>query len=777
MREITSRTHARERVGLAAIAALAVGFAGCSSSAETGPTPPPQLWSITGTVSGAVAQGVTVKVVGRAWTATTDASGRYTLAGIPSGSYTVAASLDGYAFTPPERSVSISANVAGQDFVARASIGISGVVTGDAGAGVTVTLRGPSPATTTTTAITDDDGRYAFDDLQDGLYLVTPSLAGGYSFAPANSLVTLSGASVAAPDFVADAAPRTISGRVTGAVTGGVTVTLSGGAGGVAVTDAAGNFTFGGLEHGSYTVTPSRTGYFFTPAEISVTVEDADATGQTFVAAATHRIAGLIGGDAAAGVTVALSGAAAGEVTTDVAGRYEFAGLADGSYVVTPALGGYTFSPGSTAVTLAGADRTATDFTAARIPTYSISGAISGPVVAGVTVRLSGDVTAVTTTDATGAFAFTGLSNGTYMVTPSLEDHVFDPASRSVHVSDASVTGQGFTGALSPTARSIAGTVSGDAVAGVTMTLSGVSPVTATVTTPTDAGGAYAFADLADGLYLVTPSLAGFTFVPANSLVTVSGASVVGPDFTAVAVPRSISGRVSGAPATGVTVTLSGAATATTTTNGTGDYTFTGLVNGDYTVAPSLAGYAFAPAERSVTLDHADATGQDFVATATHRIAGTVSGDVVAGVTVRLSGAGTGEATTDGTGHYEFAELPDGSYLVTPSADGFTFDPASRAVTLAGADEASTDFAAARVPTYSVTGAVSGAVTAGVTMTLSGAAEATTTTDGTGAYSFTGLPNGSYMVIPSMGVQAFDPASRAFRVNGADVGGQDFTAP
>ena len=38
-------------------------------------------------------------------------------------------------------------------------------------------------------------------------------------------------------------------------------MTLSGGKSGTTITDASGNYTFTGLDNGSYTVTPSRTGF------------------------------------------------------------------------------------------------------------------------------------------------------------------------------------------------------------------------------------------------------------------------------------------------------------------------------------------------------------------------------------------------------------------------------------------------------------------------------------------------------------------------------------
>jgi serine protease len=79
-------------------------------------------------------------------------------------------------------------------------------------------------------------------------------------------------------------------------------------------------------------------------------------------------------------------------------------------------------------------------------PTYSISGTITtgaGTAIPGVIVS-TGSATA--TTNSSGAYTLSGLSNGTYTLTPSLGGYTFSPTTRSVTVSGANVTGQNFTG-------------------------------------------------------------------------------------------------------------------------------------------------------------------------------------------------------------------------------------------------------------------------------------------------------------------------------------------
>ncbi len=77
----------------------------------------------------------------------------------------------------------------------------------------------------------------------------------------------------------------------------------------------------------------------------------------------TYSISGTItaGGSPLAGVTVTAGTSSA---TTNSSGLYTIAGMADGTYTVTPALEGYTFSPASASVTIDGAGRTDVDFTA-----------------------------------------------------------------------------------------------------------------------------------------------------------------------------------------------------------------------------------------------------------------------------------------------------------------------------------------------------------------------------------------------------------------------------
>jgi len=228
-------------------------------------------------------------------------------------------------------------------------------------------------------------------------------------------------------------------------------VTLSGAASATITADSSGNYSFSGLANGTYAVTPGKAGYTFNPVVQSVTVSGANVTAVNFTATATAQtfnISGTIspttGGS---GATVTLSGAASGTTTASSSGSYTFAGLANGVYTVTPSNTGYTFSPGSQNVTISGANVSAVNFTSTA-QTFNISGTISPTTGgSGAAVALSGAASATTTTSSSGSYAFTGLANGTYTVTPSNTGYTFSPGSQNVTISGNNVTGLNFTAA------------------------------------------------------------------------------------------------------------------------------------------------------------------------------------------------------------------------------------------------------------------------------------------------------------------------------------------
>ena len=317
---------------------------------------------------------------------------------------------------------------------AAATYAISGaVLSGPNGlAGVTVNLTGG----TTASATTDASGNYSFK-VANGSYTAAPVKA-GYTFTPASKPVTINNAESTGNYFTATAVSGTtytLSGTVSlsgGGALQGVTITLGGDNSGTATTDASGNYSFT-VANGSYTVTPVKAGYTFTPASKSVTINNAESTGNYFTATAvsgtTYTLSGAVslpGGGALQGVTVTLGGDTSGTATTDASGIYSFT-IANGSYTVTPSLSGYLFDPANIAVTVSSADSTGNNFTAYSDGSFSISGTITNANPANstdITVCAydmigQGIAGCVPISSGGGAYTLTGLLTGQYLISAS----------------------------------------------------------------------------------------------------------------------------------------------------------------------------------------------------------------------------------------------------------------------------------------------------------------------------------------------------------------------
>ena len=388
-------------------------------------------------------------------------------------------------------------------------------------------------------------------------------------------------------------ATHTIAGTISGPGAAGTTVQLQGPGNATTTTDSLGNFSFSAVADGSYTLTPSQAGFVFTPAVLSVTISGAHDLGANFTSAVpTFSVSGTVAG--AAGVSVTLSGATVQTTTADASGNFIFSAVPNGSYTVTPSGVGFAITPTSQTITVNGTAVSNVNFTAVTT-LFTISGTVTGGAGgSGATVTLTGPASASTTANSAGAFTFSGIPNGTYLVAVGQMGFVYTPPNRSVVLngSNASVSfssaGQTFT---------LAGTISGIGASGATVTLTGGS----TASTTSSASGAFSFAGLVSGTYTVAVSKAGYVFTPASQTVAIRGTNV-SVTFSSAAQTFSLSGTISGPGAGGATISLSGASTATTATDTTGAYSFPALAKGSYTVTPAKPGILYTPATQTVVL-------------------------------------------------------------------------------------------------------------------------------------------------------------------------------
>ena len=143
------------------------------------------------------------------------------------------------------------------------------------------------------------------------------------------------------------------------------------------------------------------------------------------------------------GVLLTMSGASSGVTQTDANGYFAFLNtLLNGNYVVVPAKNGVTFSPSSHGFSLsANREIVFVGSSTAPTPTPMANFAISGQVlnangigIDAVTVALGGSQARITTTDAAGAFSFTGLPGGVnYTVTPARAGYTFNQPSFTIN--------------------------------------------------------------------------------------------------------------------------------------------------------------------------------------------------------------------------------------------------------------------------------------------------------------------------------------------------------
>ena len=348
---------------------------------------------------------------------------------------------------------------------------ISGTVSGAVTSGVTITLTGAASKSTTT----GTGGTYTLSGLANGSYTVTPSMS-GYTFSPTSTAVTISSANQTGKNFTATAATTySISGTVSGAVTSGVTISLTGTSTGSTTTATGGTYTLSGLVNGSYTVTPSLSGYTFSPTSTAVTISGANQTGKNFTATAnpsgdivlTSGV-GVGTGSIAQGAykyyTIAVpSGATALSITlTGLTADLDLYCNNSTTHPTTSSYYGRSWNSGTTSESLsyssptvatwsiavygyAAGSGTVTATVTTGTTTYSISGTVSGAVASGVTMTLSGAKTGTTTTASGGTYTFSGLANGSYTVTPSLSGYTFSPTSTAVTIASANKTGVNFT--------------------------------------------------------------------------------------------------------------------------------------------------------------------------------------------------------------------------------------------------------------------------------------------------------------------------------------------
>ena len=582
----------------------------------------------------------------------------------------------------------------------------------------------------------------------------------------------------------------------------GVTVKLVDASGAVVATtttDADGNYSFTGLNDGTYTVQVDKTGPLASTEQtedpsgngdsrsqaITFTRSDPDVTNVNFGYAEDYTVSGTVyydkdrsetlnnGEPGFGGVTVNLldeAGATVATTTTKADGTYSFAKLPAGKYTVKVEPSDLlkkleqTEDPDGTKDHTSGVVQVNHDNPSVQnvnfgyATNYTIKGTIyrdadrsesledGEKLYQGVTVDLldaSGNVVATTTTDAHGAYAFTNLEEGTYKVRVRKEGPIAD----LVQTEDPDATKDNTSGDI---------------------TLELNDPIKENVNFG----------------YISNNSISGTVYRDDNRSNSLNGGEAGYPEQTVQLLDKD------------------GSVIATTKTDANGNYSFDNLPDGTYSVKVVKDG-ALTDLEQTedpdgtkdsasepIVLNEDNPTKKNvnFGYVPDYFIKGTIYRDgnrsgaldtdekLYEGVTVNLVDAdGNVVATTmtDEKGNYSFDKLPAGTYSVKVVQDGpiasleqtgdpdATKDNSSEPITLNNDNPSKTDVNFGYVNNNSLSGTVyrddsrngdqdgTEPGYSGVTVQLldkDGNVVGTTTTDKDGKYSFSKLPDGTYSV-------------------------------
>ncbi|MFH1882364.1 MAG: hypothetical protein ABIL62_06610 [Planctomycetota bacterium] len=444
-----------------------------------------------------------------------------------------------------------------------------------------------------------------------------------------------------------------------------MTFTISGSAGveGVVMNGLPGNPTTGvngiysaTVEYGwSGTVSPTKNGYTFEPAELPYSDLISAQANQDYTAnVMTFTISGTAGMDG-----VEMQGLPGAAVFTDVSGYYSTSIDYGWSGTVKPVTAGFTFEPATMNYTKLTSERTNQDYSP-KVITLTISGSVG---MDGVTMDgLPGNPV----TSGGGLYSTTVDYGWSGTVTPMKEGYELTPPSNVYSLISEDQKSQNYT------SKEITFTISGSAGTGSAV-IKGL-PGEAVISKE---DGTYSAVVKYGWSGTVTPTKAGYIFNPPE----IKYHELFGPEFDqsyiATLSKQTISGTIlsdKGESVEDVFVLAdAGGGSATTNTNGgyelTVDYGWRGKIT------PTKVGYTFRPTNKPYPVVTKDQTNQGYTAilrtfTISHAVI--VGGTPIEGVKVSANNGG-GTATTNARGRFSVEVPYDWSGEITLSKEGFEF--------------------------------------------------------------------------------------------------------
>ncbi|MDR3575869.1 MAG: hypothetical protein P4L50_18560 [Anaerolineaceae bacterium] len=665
-------------------------------------------YTVSGKISGVVAANVNVSDGTN--TNPTDQNGNYSFTEPYGANIVLTPSQAGYIFSPASIAVNnIKANQTGKNFVSsNLTLSVSGYITlGSSG------LSGVSVSDGITTTSTSRYGYYVFTQIPYNSNLTITPTKTNYNFSPAPIVINNLTSNLAGRNFTAALNTFDISGKVTN----------SDGSGGLdGVTVSLGSHSSTTQNGGLYTIlnvpvgkkgqlTAFMPGYSMTPAYITISSLAGALTDQNFVATAlptTYSISGKVTfsipykkGTMSVpfpGVTVYLGPYNA---VTDNNGAYTIPLIEPNkSGTLSAYIYGYSFS--SKYITTLNADLTGQNFSANQ-DIFTVYGKIysSQHDLANVKLHITANGIPTTdgTTDSTGQYFLRNMpSDNTYTITPELAGYTFKSLNSVQYGQDHVTlnyldgdTSQDFKGTLQY--ETISGNVSGLGNTAIEIRYG----IGSTQKTTTDSNGFYSFKDLPQDMnYTLTPVSplppnSIFRFDPTSLFIKAGSGDLSAQNFTAT--PQVVmSGAVTAQnkPVQGVTISLAEYSFIKTTTDAHGNYSL--WVPKNVSITPTATHPYYTFTDNVVANSYLSDFGLSW-SKAEVIVTGNIllNGAALSGVNVSASPAlgGTPASGVSDSSGYSLTVLDTNTprlsyFIVTPVLAGYTFSPASLAVSSGG---------------------------------------------------------------------------------------------
>jgi hypothetical protein len=420
------------------------------------------------------------------------------------------------------------------------------------------------------------------------------------------------------------------------------TLTWTDGTEQTSISDGSGNYSISVSDGWSGTVSPSKTGYSFTPPNRSYSNVTTDQINQNYTA--TLDSSAISGNAGVAGATLSWTDGSAKSVTADASGNYSLNVSYDWSGTVSPSKTGYSFTPPNRSYSNVTTDQINQNYTA-TLNHYFISGNAGQ---SGVTLTWIDTTEKTTVSDLLGNYSISVPYGWSGNVTPTKDGYTFSPPSRPYSNITVDQTNQDYVATLNTY------TITGNTSQG-NVTLTWTDEIEKTTTS--DLSGNYSITIPHGWSGTVTPSKTGYSFIPINRVYSNITSDTTNQNYLASLNHYTITGNTDQG---NVTLTWIDGTEQTTISDLTGNYSITVLHGWSGTVTPSKTGYTFSPVNRTYTSLGSDTTNQNYIA---------IINSYTVATEIKPSNAGTIEGLNPG-GQYNYGTTVN----ITATANkGYTF--------------------------------------------------------------------------------------------------------